>query len=71
MGLIVLAHVFYSFIYLKKQAVFSNWKAKMSNKFKKYNVVVNEEGKIRTMIYLMRLRIESQLTPIEHCFDYY
>ena len=47
MGLIVTSHLFYSCIYLKKQAVFSNWKVKMSNKFMKYKMVVNEEGEGR------------------------
>ena len=47
MGLIVTSHLFYSCVYLKKQEVFLNWKVKMSNKFKKYKMVVNEEGEGR------------------------
>lgn len=43
MVLILLSHFFYNYVYLKKQAVFSDWKIKMSNQIKKYKVINENE----------------------------
>jgi transcription initiation factor TFIID subunit 2/histone acetyltransferase MYST3 len=42
MALILLSHLFYNYIYLKKQAVFTNLKMKISNRLNKYQTVESE-----------------------------
>jgi hypothetical protein len=42
MALILLSHLLYNYIYLKKQAVFTNWKMKISNRLNKYQIVESE-----------------------------
>jgi hypothetical protein len=39
MVLILLSHLLYNYIYLKKQAAFRDWKMKISNRLKKYQTV--------------------------------
>jgi transcription initiation factor TFIID subunit 2/histone acetyltransferase MYST3 len=42
MVLILLSHLLYNYIYLKKQAVFRDWKIKISNRLKKYQAIESE-----------------------------
>jgi hypothetical protein len=42
MALILLSHLLYNYVYLKKQAVFTDWKAKVSNRMQQYKVLESE-----------------------------
>jgi hypothetical protein len=42
MALILLSHLLYNYVYLKKRAVFTEWKAKVSNRMQQYKVLESE-----------------------------